>query len=170
MGKKDYIDDWDDRHNKGRKYPDYSKDYGFGHPSNTSVPQYKWNVNINTQKESSEVEEQDREAISLLSDFIKFTYLPDLYDPTMKDYAYDIVDEAIDVLISKHEDYGPLNILNAPGGPHNGLAVRLHDKVSRLANLIKTGNEPNHESLRDTFIDIINYAVIGILVSEGHWE
>jgi hypothetical protein len=92
------------------------------------------------------------------------------YEPTMRDNAYEIVDEAVDILVSKHEDYGPLNIANAPGGPLNGLAVRLHDKVSRLGNLTKTGNEPNHESLRDTFIDIINYAVIGILVTENNWE
>lgn len=90
--------------------------------------------------------------------------------PTMRDHAYDIVDEAVEILIKKHEDYGPLNISNAPGGALNGLAVRLHDKVSRLGNLAKTENEPNYESIRDTFIDIINYAVIGILVSEDHWE
>jgi hypothetical protein len=90
--------------------------------------------------------------------------------PTMRDHAYDIVDEAVELLIKKHEDYGPLNIANAPGGALNGLAVRLHDKVSRLGNLAKTENEPNYESIRDTFIDIINYAVIGILVSEDHWE
>jgi hypothetical protein len=88
----------------------------------------------------------------------------------MRDHAYDIVDEAVELLIKKHEDYGPLNIANAPGGALNGLAVRLHDKVSRLGNLAKTENEPNYESIRDTFIDIINYAVIGILVSEDHWE
>ena len=83
--------------------------------------------------------------------------------------AEDIMGEALEILISKHRDYGPLNILNAPGGPYAGLAVRLHDKVARLANLTATGEEPRHESIRDTFLDILNYGLIGILVLEGNW-
>jgi hypothetical protein len=83
--------------------------------------------------------------------------------------AEDILGEALDILISKHADYGPLNILNAPGGPYAGLAVRLHDKVARLANLTGTGQEPRHESIRDTFLDILNYGLIGILVLEDKW-
>jgi len=79
-------------------------------------------------------------------------------------------DEAVEILIKKHEDYGPENISRAPGGPINGLAVRLHDKVARLANLLKTGNEANYESMRDTFIDISNYGLIGIMVLDGSWD
>jgi len=79
-------------------------------------------------------------------------------------------DEAVEILIKKHEDYGPENISRAPGGPINGLTVRLHDKVARLANLLKTGNEANYESMRDTFIDISNYGLIGIMVLDGSWE
>lgn len=79
-------------------------------------------------------------------------------------------DEAVEILIKKHEDYGPENISRAPGGPVNGLTVRLHDKVARLANLLKTGNEANYESMRDTFIDISNYGLIGIMVLDGSWD
>lgn len=79
-------------------------------------------------------------------------------------------DEAVEILIKKHEDYGPENISRAPGGPINGLTVRLHDKVARLANLLKTGNEANYESMRDTFIDISNYGLIGIMVLDGSWD
>lgn len=82
----------------------------------------------------------------------------------------DTADEAIEVLLSKHEDYGPSNIADAPGGPVNGLAVRLHDKVARLSNLIKTGEVPKHESLRDTFLDIANYGLIGLLVLDDKWD
>jgi hypothetical protein len=164
MSKKDYNNEW---HNERREYPYPAKGSGLGSNSKAGNHKFKWHIDSDFEEEATEI---DKESISLLSDFIRFTYLPENIDLDMRDHAYTIVDEAVDILISKHEDYGPLNILNAPGGAHNGLAVRLHDKVSRLANLTKTGNQPNHESLRDTFIDIINYAVIGILVSEGNWE
>lgn len=91
-------------------------------------------------------------------------------DELLEMHVNDIFDEALDVLISKHEDYGPSNISDSPGGPLVGLAVRLHDKVARLAHLTSTNRKPNHESLRDTFLDILNYAAIGILVLEGHWD
>jgi len=90
-----------------------------------------------------------------------------------KDFYFDVIDaadELTDLLISKHEDYGPSNIALAPGGPVNGLAVRLHDKVARLAHLTKTGIDPKHESLRDTFMDIANYGIIGMLVLDGKWD
>jgi hypothetical protein len=79
-------------------------------------------------------------------------------------------DEAVEILIKKHEDYGSENISRAPGGAINGLAVRLHDKIARLANLMETGRDANYESLRDTFIDISNYGLIGIMVLDGSWE
>lgn len=88
----------------------------------------------------------------------------------LRENAYKIVDDAVDILVSKHEDYGPSNIANAPGGPLTGLAVRLHDKVARLANLTSKDKEPKHESLHDTFMDIINYGIIGILVLENNWS
>lgn len=77
--------------------------------------------------------------------------------------------EAQDLLMSKHADYGPRNISAAPGGPLNGLAVRLHDKLSRLTHLLQTEGEPNHESLRDTLLDIGNYGLIGVLCADGNW-
>jgi hypothetical protein len=77
--------------------------------------------------------------------------------------------EAQVLLLRKHADYGPKNIANAPGGPLNGLAVRLHDKVARLAHLLANGSKPNHESIRDTFLDILNYGAIGVLVEDDKW-
>jgi Nucleotide modification associated domain 1 len=75
------------------------------------------------------------------------------------------------ILLRKQEDYGPLNISLAPGGPYNGLRVRMFDKLQRFSHLVETGNDtPNFESLRDTFIDLANYAIIGILVQSGQWE
>jgi hypothetical protein len=77
--------------------------------------------------------------------------------------------EAEVLLLRKHADYGPKNIAQAPGGPLNGLAVRLHDKVARLGHLLANGAQPNNESLRDTMLDVCNYGAIGVLVIDGKW-
>jgi hypothetical protein len=81
-----------------------------------------------------------------------------------------IVNRLLEILYKKHEDYGPLNISGAPGGPMNGLRVRMYDKLARLNNLIDTGDTPNYESIEDTLIDLANYAIIGLLVQRGQWK
>ena len=81
----------------------------------------------------------------------------------------ELFDEASSLLLSKHEDYGPLNIALSPGGPLNGLRVRLHDKLARLNHLVDSGSDPQHESLEDTFRDLIGYGAIGLLVMRGDW-
>jgi hypothetical protein len=73
------------------------------------------------------------------------------------------------VLVKKHADYGPMNIAGAPGGPMNGLRVRMYDKLARLNNLVDTGDTPNYESIEDTLIDLANYAIIGLLVQRNQW-
>ena len=78
-------------------------------------------------------------------------------------------DENAKLLLSKHKDYGPTNISNAPGGPINGLRVRMHDKLARINHLTDSGKDPENESLRDSFIDLANYAIIGLLVLDGEW-
>jgi hypothetical protein len=77
--------------------------------------------------------------------------------------------EANNVLVSKQRDYGPKNIALSPGGPVNGLRVRMHDKLSRINNLIDSGVDPKHESLRDSFLDMMNYSAIGLMVLDGDW-
>jgi Nucleotide modification associated domain 1 len=74
------------------------------------------------------------------------------------------------ILLSKHQDYGPRNIADAPGGALNGLRVRMHDKLARINHLIDNNAEPQHESLRDSFVDLANYAVIALLVMDGEWD
>ena len=80
------------------------------------------------------------------------------------------VDELSKLLISKHRDYGPKNISLAPGGAINGLRVRMHDKLARINNLVDTNAEPEHESLEDSFKDMANYAIIGLLVMRKQWD
>jgi hypothetical protein len=78
--------------------------------------------------------------------------------------------ELLDLLLSKHKDYGPKNISDAPGGAVNGLRVRMHDKLARINNLYDSKNNPKHESLEDSFKDMANYAIIGLLVLRGKWD
>jgi len=80
------------------------------------------------------------------------------------------VQELADLLISKHHDYGPRNISQSPGGPLNGLRVRMWDKFARINNLIDNEVDPEHESLEDSFKDMANYAIIGLLVLRGQWD
>jgi hypothetical protein len=82
-------------------------------------------------------------------------------------YTYDSLAE---LLIKKHNDYGPKNISESPGGPLNGLRVRMHDKLARINNLIDNNKEPENEPLEDSFIDMANYAIIGLLVLRGQWD
>ena len=84
--------------------------------------------------------------------------------------VWQVLDGAGNLLIKKHKDYGPTNISRSPGGPLNGLRVRMHDKLARLNNLVDSGADPKHESLEDTFKDMANYAIIGLLVLRGQWD
>jgi hypothetical protein len=77
--------------------------------------------------------------------------------------------ETYQVLISKQLDYGPKNISQSPGGPLNGLRVRMHDKLSRINHLIDNGATPENESLRDSFLDLANYSTIAMMVLDGKW-
>ena len=80
-----------------------------------------------------------------------------------------VLDGAGNLLIRKHKDYGPKNIAHSPGGALNGLRVRMHDKTARINHLIDSKVAPSNESLKDSFVDLLNYSAIAILVLEGKW-
>ena len=83
--------------------------------------------------------------------------------------VWETMDSLAELLLSKHRDYGPKNISLSPGGPLNGLRVRMWDKLARINNLTETKNNPQHESLEDSFKDMANYAIIGLLVLQEKW-
>lgn len=76
---------------------------------------------------------------------------------------------AEELLLKKHADYGPKNISQSPGGPLNGLRVRMWDKLARINHLLDSGAEPENESLRDSFIDLLNYSAIAMMVLDNTW-
>ena len=92
----------------------------------------------------------------------------------------DIQKEMYEMFAAKHMDYGLNNI--ALGGDIlnnendkkfslTGLCIRLTDKISRLKNLLVNGRAfVQGEGMEDTFIDIANYGIIGLLVGRNKWK
>jgi hypothetical protein len=99
--------------------------------------------------------------------------------PELADEFKTIQSEMYEMFARKHMDYGLNNI--ALGGDLTdesdkkfsltGLCIRLTDKISRLKNLLSNGkNYVKGESMEDTFIDIANYGIIGLLVGRDKWK
>ena len=99
---------------------------------------------------------------------------PDLSNEFIK-----IQNEMYEMFARKHMDYGLNNI--ALGGDLTqtedkkfsltGLCIRLTDKISRLKNLLINGRSfVKGEGMEDTFIDIANYGIIGLLVGRDKWK
>jgi len=96
----------------------------------------------------------------------KSTYVP---TQRIELFLANILDEAETLLLKKHKDYGPTNISKSPFGPLQGLLVRMWDKQARAAHLIDNGQDANYESLEDTFMDLLNYSAIAVLVLRKQW-
>jgi hypothetical protein len=100
--------------------------------------------------------------------------------PELADEFKQIQKEMYNMFARKHLDYGLNNI--ALGGDIlnntedkafslTGLTIRLTDKISRLKNLLINGkNFVKGEGMEDTFIDIANYGIIGLLVGRDKWK
>ena len=91
-----------------------------------------------------------------------------------------IQDEMYEMFARKHLDYGLNNIALGGDIVNNaddkkfsltGLCIRLTDKISRLKNLLVNGRSfVKGEGMEDTFIDIANYGIIGLLVGRDKWK
>ena len=99
--------------------------------------------------------------------------------PELSEEYKRISEEMYEMFAQKHMDYGLNNI--ALGGDLTnsedkkfsltGLCIRLTDKISRLKNLLINGkNYVQGEGMEDTFIDIANYGIIGLLVGRDKWK
>lgn len=88
---------------------------------------------------------------------------------TFEEEVHDVFQELEALLLQKHHDYGPKNISLSPGGPLNGIRVRMWDKFARINNLIDTKAEAKNEPLADSFKDMANYSIIALLVERGAW-
>ena len=68
----------------------------------------------------------------------------------------------VQLLCRKQHDYGHNNITNFG---IIGVAIRICDKIARIDNLSKR-NQPINESLVDSYIDIVGYAMISIMLNK----
>ena len=99
--------------------------------------------------------------------------------PELAEEFQNIQEEMYEMFARKHMDYG-LNNIALGGNLTNqedkkfsltGLCIRLTDKISRLKNLLINGkNFVEGENMEDTFIDIANYGIIGLLVGRDKWK
>ena len=100
--------------------------------------------------------------------------------PILADEFRQIQKEMYKMFARKHMDYGLNNIalggdiLNSKDDKKfslTGLCIRLTDKISRLKNLLINGRSfVKGEGMEDTFIDIANYGIIGLLVGRNKWK
>ena len=102
----------------------------------------------------------------------KLPPLPPLKSAKISAFEEDVNDiafELVQLLLKKHKDYGPKNINQSPFGAINGLIVRMWDKIARIVHLTKNKQHAVNESLEDSFMDLANYAIIGLMVQRGKW-
>ena len=106
-------------------------------------------------------------------------YSLDKYLPKMTDAGYTVVvysQEKEGTNVSRYLSgiYSPGTILTNESDKKfslTGLCIRLTDKISRLKNLLSNGkNYVKGEGMEDTFIDIANYGIIGLLVGRDKWK
>ena len=128
-----------------------------------------------SEEEFDKLVQEDTNGVTVSSAVEKFE---NEYPELSQEYKK-IGQEMYEMFAAKHLDYGLNNI--ALGGDLTneddkkfsltGLAIRLTDKISRLKNLLI--NEKNYvkgEGMEDTFIDIANYGIIGMLVGRNKWK
>lgn len=89
-------------------------------------------------------------------------------EPETLDEAFSLISqEALETFIKKHKDYGKENVLEME---ELGMAIRNSEKLSRLKNLLLKNQQPENESLDETWIDIAVYAVIALMYRRGWFQ
>ncbi|VVB77271.1 Uncharacterised protein [uncultured archaeon] len=78
----------------------------------------------------------------------------------------EVIAESYDIGVRKNTDYGSGNILKFGV---IGLIVRETDKMERIKNLLKNEASFKKETVEDTLMDMINYAVYGKMLLDGVW-
>ena len=78
----------------------------------------------------------------------------------------EIIEEMIQLYISKNKDYG--NAFSQSYDEFGAVmaVIRINDKLNRFKTLIKQNSEVKTESIKDTLIDLANYAVMTIMEME----
>ena len=76
----------------------------------------------------------------------------------------DITDKCVKVYEVKNADYGNSTTKTYELFGDVSYATRLNDKINRVNNLLKNGNQAvNDESIDDTILDIANYCILWLV-------
>lgn len=80
----------------------------------------------------------------------------------------EITDQMSETYKRKNADYG--NSFDQTLDEFGLIAsvIRLHDKVNRIKQLAKNKNQVKDESIKDTLLDLANYAVMTICWIDNH--
>ena len=103
--------------------------------------------------------------------------IEEMYPETTAEFKR-IQKEQYDLFCKKQLDYGPGNISVGTNLETKdevqfslfGLWFRKNDKIQRLKNILITKNEPQNESIEDSYLDVGNYSIISLLVQRGKWS
>lgn len=93
---------------------------------------------------------------------------------TQEKHFESFITQMREIMLKKGNDYSNTDRLSnfKLGGAIIGLSAEMQalalisTKVARLGNLLQTQREPNYESLRDTLIDLANYAILLDMIVE----
>ena len=104
------------------------------------------------------------------------SFITEKYPETSKMFQ-DIQFNQCELFCKKQKDYGPKNISVGTNLETEeevklaltGLWFRMNDKMQRFQQIVINNQEPENESLTDTFMDLANYALIAQLVKEKVW-
>ena len=143
----------------------------------SSVSKYKENMSdreIMNSKNPKKIQEYIDDEVNQTITIFEEEY------PELSNEFQIIQEEMYEMFARKHLDYGLNNIalggdiLNSKDDKKfslTGLCIRLTDKISRLKNLLINGRSfVKGEGMEDTFIDIANYGIIGLLVGRDKWK
>jgi len=70
-------------------------------------------------------------------------------------------------MIKKNKDYGDMNVIELG---EEGIVYRIHDKTTRLLNIVKNKKKPANETIEDTYIDLAGYAILGLMVKRKKFQ
>ena len=129
--------------------------YTFDDMRNTKIPD-SGSIDKQVAKAMAEAQKADR----------KTGHKENNYDNPFKEYT----DKLADVLYKKNQDYGNSfdKTVNKIG--HRVLLVRVMDKCDRIENLILNDEKKKvtDESLKDTFLDLAGYSILGLKYLKEH--
>jgi len=81
-----------------------------------------------------------------------------------------IIDKFVEDIVlfdKKQHDYGSQNIAKFMA---TGVLVRCSDKIERLINLHNRKDQPNEESIKDSWQDLSVYGAIARVCEDGEWK